>query len=92
MKPPPSRSVADITAVLGHGPPRPRGASVVIGLAPTYVMVQSTQRQDGAELIRYFGNDDPTSRRLLEELLAKEEEHAEYPQGAHEEYPQEGLK
>ena len=51
---------------------------MAIGLAPTYVMAQSTQRQDGAELIRYFGNDDPTSRRLLEEILAKEEEHAEY--------------
>ena len=28
------------------------------------------------ELIRYFANHDPTTRRLLEELLAKEEEHA----------------
>jgi bacterioferritin len=29
------------------------------------------------EMIRYFGSDDPTSRRMLEEILAKEEEHAE---------------
>jgi len=29
------------------------------------------------EMIRYFGDKDPTSRRLLEEILAKEEEHAE---------------
>ncbi len=29
------------------------------------------------EIIRYLGNDDPTSRRLMEEILAKEEEHAE---------------
>ena len=29
------------------------------------------------EMIRYFGDDDPTSRRMLEEILAKEEEHAE---------------
>src|SRR5262249_16819612 len=29
------------------------------------------------EMIRYIGNDDPTTRRLLEELLAVEEEHAE---------------
>jgi bacterioferritin len=29
------------------------------------------------EMIRYFGDRDPTSRRLLEEVLAKEEEHAE---------------
>jgi bacterioferritin len=30
-----------------------------------------------AEIIRYLGNDDPTSRRLMEQILAKEEEHAE---------------
>jgi bacterioferritin len=30
-----------------------------------------------AEIIRYLGDDDPTSRRLLEEILAKEEEHAD---------------
>jgi len=30
-----------------------------------------------SEIIRFFGNDDPTSRRLMEEILAKEEEHAE---------------
>jgi len=30
-----------------------------------------------SEMIRFFGNDDPTSRRLMEEVLAKEEEHAE---------------
>jgi bacterioferritin len=29
------------------------------------------------EMIRYFGEKDPTSRRLLEEILAKEEEHAD---------------
>lgn len=29
------------------------------------------------EMIAYFGNDDPTSRRLMEEILAKEEEHAD---------------
>jgi bacterioferritin len=28
------------------------------------------------EMIRFFGNGDPTSRRLMEEILAKEEEHA----------------
>ncbi len=30
-----------------------------------------------SEIIRYFGHNDPTSRRLMEEILAKEEEHAE---------------
>lgn len=29
------------------------------------------------EMIRYLGDDDPTTRRLMEEILAKEEEHAE---------------
>ena len=30
-----------------------------------------------SEMIRYFGHNDPTSRRLMEEILANEEEHAE---------------
>jgi bacterioferritin len=29
------------------------------------------------EIIRYLGNDDPTTRRMMEEILAMEEEHAE---------------
>ena len=29
------------------------------------------------DMIRYFGDDDPTSRRMLEGILAVEEEHAE---------------
>ncbi|MEP6569011.1 MAG: ferritin-like domain-containing protein [Acidobacteriota bacterium] len=29
------------------------------------------------EMIQYFGNDDPTSRRMLEGILAIEEEHAD---------------
>jgi bacterioferritin len=29
------------------------------------------------EIIRYLGDNDPTSRRMMEEILAKEEEHAE---------------
>ncbi len=30
-----------------------------------------------SEMIRYFGDKDPTTRRMLEEILAKEEEHAD---------------
>jgi len=30
-----------------------------------------------ADFIRYVGDDDPTTRRLLEEILANEEEHAD---------------
>jgi bacterioferritin len=29
------------------------------------------------EMIQYFGDRDPTSRRMMEEILAKEEEHAD---------------
>lgn len=29
------------------------------------------------DIIQYLGNDDPTSRRMMEEILAVEEEHAE---------------
>ena len=29
------------------------------------------------EMIKFFGDDDPTSRRMLEEILATEEEHAD---------------
>jgi bacterioferritin len=30
-----------------------------------------------SEIIRYLGENDPTSRRMMEEILAKEEEHAD---------------
>jgi bacterioferritin len=30
-----------------------------------------------SEIVRYLGENDPTSRRMMEEILAKEEEHAE---------------
>lgn len=30
-----------------------------------------------SEIIRWIGNDDPTTRRMIEEILAKEEEHAD---------------
>jgi bacterioferritin len=30
-----------------------------------------------SEIVRYLGENDPTSRRLMEEILAKEEEHAD---------------
>ena len=32
--------------------------------------------QSYSEIIRYLGDRDPTSRRMMEEILAKEEEHA----------------
>jgi len=30
-----------------------------------------------SEIVRYLGNDDPTTRRMMEGILAQEEEHAE---------------
>ena len=33
--------------------------------------------QSYGEIIRYLGDDDPTTRRMLEEILASEEEHAD---------------
>jgi bacterioferritin len=30
-----------------------------------------------SEIIRYLGNDDPTTRRMIEKIMAKEEEHAD---------------
>ena len=30
-----------------------------------------------SEIVRFIGNDDPTTRRLMEDILANEEEHAE---------------
>jgi bacterioferritin len=29
------------------------------------------------EIVKYFGDKDPTSRTMMEEILAKEEEHAD---------------
>jgi bacterioferritin len=33
--------------------------------------------QTYAEIVRWLGTDDPTTRRMIEEILAKEEEHAD---------------
>lgn len=47
-----------------------------------------------SEIVRWLGNDDPTTRRMIEEILAKEEEHADdlakllIRIGAHHEQPQ----
>ena len=30
-----------------------------------------------SEIVRWLGNDDPTTRKLMEDLLMKEEEHAD---------------
>lgn len=42
------------------------------------------------EMIRFFGENDPTSRRMLEDILAVEEEHAEELSDLLEDFPAEG--
>ncbi|HEY9111185.1 MAG TPA: ferritin-like domain-containing protein [Rhodanobacteraceae bacterium] len=42
------------------------------------------------EIIQYLGNDDPTTRRVMEEVLAQEEEHAEDMKTLLEELGKEG--
>lgn len=44
-----------------------------------------------SEIIRWFGNNDPTTRRLMEEILANEEEHAEDMKSLIERVGQAGL-
>ena len=39
------------------------------------------------EIVQWLGNDDPTTRRVFEELLAKEEEHADDLRGMLERLP-----
>jgi bacterioferritin len=47
--------------------------------------------QSYSEIIRYLGHNDPTSRRMMEEILAKEEEHAEDMRTLIERLAKEGL-
>ena len=44
-----------------------------------------------SEIIRFLGDNDPTSRRMMEEILAKEEEHAEDMQTLIDKVAQKGL-
>ena len=44
-----------------------------------------------SEMIRYFGDKDPTTRRMMEEILAKEEEHADDMQTLIDRVSQKGL-
>jgi bacterioferritin len=44
-----------------------------------------------SEIIRYLGDNDPTSRRLMEDILAKEEEHAEDMRSLIEKLSKKGL-
>jgi bacterioferritin (cytochrome b1) len=49
-------------------------------LCPLAVQLRGSQRriaiESYREIIRYLANDDPTSRQMMETILANEEEHA----------------
>ena len=44
-----------------------------------------------SEIIRFLGDKDPTTRRMMEEILANEEEHAEDMQTLIDKVSQKGL-
>jgi bacterioferritin len=51
--------------------------STLIDMLQENLIAERVAIESYGEMIRYIGDKDPTSRRLLEEILAMEEEHAE---------------
>ena len=49
------------------------GTMVGVGTHEELLETSETYR----EIVQYLGDDDPTSRKMMEEILASEEEHAE---------------
>jgi len=49
----------------------------VIDMLRENLVAERIAVQSYTEFVRYLGDDDPTTRRLLEEILADEEEHAD---------------
>jgi len=49
----------------------------LVGMIKEDLVAERIAIDSYGEMIRYLGNDDPTSRRMLEGILAMEEEHAE---------------
>ena len=48
----------------------------LLGMIKEDLVAERIAIESYSEMIRFFGDGDPTSRRMLEEILAKEEEHA----------------
>ena len=48
----------------------------LVGMIKENLVAERIAIESYSEMIRFFGDGDPTSRRLMEEILAKEEEHA----------------
>jgi len=49
----------------------------IMDMIREYLVAERIAIETYSEIIRYLGDKDPTSRRVMEEILAKEEEHAE---------------
>ena len=49
----------------------------LVGMIREDLIAERIAIESYGEMIRYVGDDDPTTRRLFEEILAVEEEHAE---------------
>lgn len=54
-----------------------RGGDTLVDLIKEDLIAERIAIESYREMIRYFGEKDPTSRRLMEEILQKEEEHAD---------------
>jgi len=52
-------------------------AETLIDMIKEDLVAERIAVESYSEIIRYLGDKDPTSRRLMEDILAKEEEHAE---------------
>jgi len=51
--------------------------STIVDMIREDLVAERIAIESYGEIIRYLGENDPTSRRMMEEILAKEEEHAD---------------
>jgi bacterioferritin len=54
-----------------------REAGTLVDMIKENLIAERIAIDSYAEMARYFGENDPTSRRMVEGILANEEEHAE---------------
>src|SRR5579884_924934 len=52
-------------------------ADLLVDMIKEDLVAERIAIESYTEMVRYFGQKDPTSRRVMEEILAKEEEHAQ---------------
>jgi bacterioferritin len=63
--------------ILGRSHAEFRNGDTLVELIQEDLIAERIAVETYREIVRYFGEKDPTSRRLMEEILAKEEEHAD---------------